>query len=57
MIKGLPLCFQRKILIDTLVKIEASRPVVDFDEYKKLRAEQELKRYSCETLIKFCLKG
>lgn len=53
----LPEAFQRKIVIDALVLQEASRDVVDFEEYVKLKEQQALSTYSCEKLISFLKKG
>lgn len=51
LIKKLPECFQRKILLDKFIKAELSKKVVDFDEYVKLKQQQELTRYTCEKSI------
>lgn len=57
MTKTRPDCFQRKVLIDALVKAEATKDVVDFEEYIKLKEQQTLTFYSCEKLISFLKKG
>lgn len=55
--KGVPECFQRKVLVDALVKAETEKDVVDFEEYVKLKEQQSLTFYSCEKLISFLKKG
>jgi hypothetical protein len=44
----IPPSFQRKMLADALVNLETSRFVVDFDEYKKLKARQKRAYRECE---------
>lgn len=51
LIKGLPECFQRKIVIDKFIQSELSKSVVDFDEYVKLKKQQEDTRYTCKKSI------
>jgi hypothetical protein len=45
---AIPPIFQRKIVLDTLVKTCASRSVVDFADYKRLKQEQRTAFRECE---------
>ena len=55
MIKA-PVIFQRKILVDALVKQEAMKSIVSFKEYKSLHTQQRETRNSCEAVIKHVSK-
>jgi hypothetical protein len=50
--KELPNCYKRKVIVDTFVKQEAAKDVVDFDEYKKLKKQQQSVLKQCENFGK-----
>jgi hypothetical protein len=54
---AIPPIFQRKIVLDSLVKTCSSRSVVDFADYKRLKKEQREAFRECEKVYFPSKKG